>query len=475
MKTGEEKFDDEIRQKLRHSEVKPPAGLFDVIVPPPDKKRWFLWIWAVGVLILGTTAMMMYNHSSFDTTLSKSKSSVNAINGTSSIHKISSAPASNESAIIGEDSKAEHSINNSNEDNNSTIARNKKGENESNRNDSYNSDSNINTPQKEKKFKSTNKAQDPVFVQKNGSSGNTNIYSGKTESNADLIYNYDHLYYPVISLPYTEKDFTKQPTKIFKKDSLELITHIPSKFSLELYASQVYFYSKISSGTGDTLANRLLNSRPEESLDSKGIDIGIKVKYSLNKRFSVSAGLNYSNRNEEFNFNFTDYYKSTQIDTIQYFVLFPFSTPLLVTDYDSTILTKSRVIPIQHDINFNVISLSGEIRYEIPVGRFVIEPQVGLIMDLFSQKKGNTNFNPEFENVSGKDYYKQNMQTRIKGGIQLGYSLGEKIDLLFNSEYQYALNKMETSQPFYTEKINRISFGAGVRYNIFKSQATKAN
>ena len=58
MKTGEEKFDDEIRQKLRYSEVKPPIDLFDTIVPPPkNKKRGFFWVWLAGVVILGLTTI----------------------------------------------------------------------------------------------------------------------------------------------------------------------------------------------------------------------------------------------------------------------------------------------------------------------------------------------------------------------------------------------------------------------------------
>lgn len=470
MKTGEEKFDDEIRQKLRHSEVKPPAGLFESIVPPPDKKRWFLWIWVAGILILGTTAVLMNNHPSFETSLAILKDSEKTNISASSDHKISSATgaakSSSNTVDVNTPSSQHKNVNIENKTLNGS---------DSNRREYPNSGGNKFSSIKENRTKATSTVADPASYQKNESSSNSNLYYEKTESNADVIYNYDHLYYPVISLPYTEKDFTRPPTKIIQKDTLELISHIPTKFSLEIVASQVNFYSTTTPETDDTLANRLLNSRPEESPASKGIDIGIKVKYSLNKRFSVSAGLNYSNRKEEFNFNFTDYYKYTHIDTIQYFILFPFSSPELVTEFDTTILNKSRSIPIQHDINFHVVSLSGEIRYVIPVGRFVIEPQVGLILDLFSQKKGTTNFNPEYENVSGNNYYKQGMQTRIKGGIQLGYALGEKFELLINSEFQYALSKVETSQPFYSEKINRISFGAGVRYNIFKAQAAKSN
>ncbi len=64
MKTGEEKFDDEIRQKLRHIEVTPPAGYFDQIVPPSDNRRGFLWMWIAGIIFLGLTAgLINYLHS----------------------------------------------------------------------------------------------------------------------------------------------------------------------------------------------------------------------------------------------------------------------------------------------------------------------------------------------------------------------------------------------------------------------------
>jgi len=474
MKTGEEKFDDEIRQKLRHSEVKPPAGLFDMLIPPPDKKRWFLWIWVVGILILGSTALMMYNHPSFETTHTIPNSSIETTGKSSSDYKISSANASTKS-VTNEDLKPNHSGNNSNEINNSDFTSNKSNGKDFNKKGPDKSGRIAVASLKENKLKPSNKNSEPNSNLKNKSAGTNNLYYGKSELTSNLIYNYDHLYYPAISLPYTEKDFIKQLTKIIKKDSLALITHIPTKYSLEIYAAKVYYYSKITAQTNDTAANRLLNSKPEKSPVSSGLDIGLKVRYSLKKHFSVSAGLNYSNRKEDFGFTFTEYYQSISVDTINYFILFPFSPPILVTNYDSTIVNKSRNIPIKHDITYNVFSFSGEIRYEIPVGRFVIEPQVGFIIDIFSQMKGATNFNPDFKKVSATDYYKQRMQTRIKGGLQFSYALGEKIDLLVNSEYQYALNKMETSQPFYSEKINRVSFGAGVRYNIFKRQATKSN
>ncbi len=433
MKTGEEKFDDEIRQKLRHSEVKPPAGLFDVIVPPPDKKKWFLWIWVAGIVILGSTAVMMHNHSSNNTSINSSIQIPETSTATTS--KFTSTTTSSDdnlstnSAITKESLNKNDSNNKTTQSNNSVISTGKSYESAM-RGQEFDDTNNLTTTLlKNKKSQSQNNTSIYYANLKKESAGTNNFYFGKTATNSELIYNYDHLYNPAISLPYTEKDFIKQPTKIIKKDSLALTTHIPTKYSLELSASQVYYYSTISSQTTDTTANRLLNAKTQESPSSKGVDVGLKLRYSLKKHFSLAAGINYSTRKEEFAFSFTEYYKEISIDTINYFILFPFSPPLLVTEYDSLLINRSRNIPIKHDITYNVISFSCEIRYEIPMGRFVVEPQAGFIIDIFSQKKGTSNFNSNFENVNAKDYYKQNIQTRIKGGLQFSYSLGEKIDI----------------------------------------------
>ena len=115
-------------------------------------------------------------------------------------------------------------------------------------------------------------------------------------------------------------------------------------------------------------------------------------------------------------------------------------------------LHLSRTRDIDHHLVFKAVSLSAGIGYQVPAGRLLIEPKVGVVADLFSTTGGTTNFNARFEEEKGKSHFDNSMQFRITGGLQLGYSLNEKYNVFVHSEYQQALTEINTSEKFYSEK-----------------------
>jgi len=469
MKTGEEKFDDEIRHKIRHSEVTPPAGFFNEIVPPENKRRGFFWLWIGGIVLLGITVSLVRFENMGNKTIPPNKQDGQTGTTKRSANPFptsavtpptikSSNPAS--SSPISTSNKVEASQNNPSRESGNSV-------NYANRNSYRSHDNNLNANQNNSRNSAGSgiKQSDDPFK-------NTNYF--KREKIAQQVqYNYDLLFTPAPSLPYTSSATIHPQLKIMKPDKTEFDPHTPTPYGIEVIASMLMGYSSITSATSDTMAIRILNSLSDSDFESKGFEVGAKFLYAINNKFTISAGLEYSQRKQNFNFDFQEFYDELNVDTIKYYILFPFSPPLLVTEYDSSIAHLSRMHAIKHDVIFKTASVSFDVRYNIPAGSFLIEPLAGIAMDVYSTVDGTTNFNTQFEERKGEDHFDSNFQARVKGGLKLGYVLNEKYNVFVQSEYQYGLTSTDTKEAFYSEKTNLLSLGAGIRYTIFKSQATK--
>ncbi|HMT30552.1 MAG TPA: hypothetical protein PKD91_14850 [Bacteroidia bacterium] len=466
MKTGEEKFDDEIRQKLRHSEVKPPVDFFNHILPPPNKKRGFIWLWLFGILFLGSTVLVMNYNSSFKSTAIDNQVKSGAVKSNSNSFK----SKYNETAVISSQNTEVSTVSSGRALENSVSKSTVSPMVEKDTDRDRSRDEGFNYSDKNKK----NKSNSNFRKDKNLPSETYFVYNDRKKNPSDeLLYNYDFLINPTSSLPFTNDSIFTQHIKTIPPSVVEFDPHEATSFSFELFVSRVMYDNQRSSDSNDTLAARLLNARDQIENKISGLEAGIKILYALNTKFTAGIGLNYATRTDEFHFHFTDYYKTLEIDTIQYYILFPFSPPLLMTEIDSSIITASATIPINHKITYHTFSVSAELRYAVPLRRFLIEPMIGLNADVYTDLNGETNFNTKYLQTSGEEHFQKSLQTRVKGGIQAGYLLNEKINVFINSEYQYGLNSMVTSDEFYKEKNNRLSIGVGIKYNFFKKQAAK--
>ena len=472
MKMGEEKFDDEIRQKLRHSEVTPPAGFFDQIVPPPDKRRGFLWIWFAGILLLGLTAFVVKfgagpKNSTYSANERMKRSSVKEAPEQFAGKQINSnIESSNADISSAKNSSMEEAVN---------THHSQPELNTTNSSQQYGERNRVNANHEEPSSRSTDVSmQSRKYKGDKNDTGNPKYYANRKSEGVMNTPNYDILYTPVPSLPYNEKIVLKQQIRIMKPDQTEFDPHTPSGFGVEIVVSKLQGYASVSKTTTDTMQIRLLNSLGDSDVNSSGFDIAVLGTYALNTKFKLRAGIHYAQRKQEFSFEFNEYYNQLDIDTIQYYILFPFSPPQLVTRYDSTILHLSRTHHIDHQLIFKAVSVSADICYQLPAGRFLIEPQAGIIADVYSTTGGSTNFNSRFEERDGDSHFDNSIQLRAKGGLQIGYSLSEKYNVFVHSEYQLGLSAVKTSEEFYEEKTNVLSVGAGVRYTIFKSQAAKS-
>ncbi|MBL0342797.1 MAG: autotransporter outer membrane beta-barrel domain-containing protein [Bacteroidetes bacterium] len=471
MKSEEELFDDTIRRKLSESEVAPPTGMFDTIIPNENKKRGFLWFWVSGIVILLISAISVYRYSNKISETDTTKNEKNKV-----------------SALINEESPSK---NITSETKKTTV-------------DTF--PSTLELSSKIKSANSTTEKATSMEMNSNPAAAITASINGKSKQpkdrqvaanfakstkskseNAGINYstekgyldrfksqkNNDYYLYPTPLLQYNETQITKPFTRLIQPTKLEFEPRELSKFSIEVNFLKSYADLKKEITTKDTLAIRLFNEQQAASTSIQGYQSGLKLLYTLNKNITVGAGISYSKVKEEFSFQFTEYYKQLNIDTVQYYILFPFSPPIQITEYDSTLITKTNNLLIQQTHTYETFYFNTDIRYTLPVGRFTAEPQLGVSAALYNKIKGSTNYTSNFEELQGGSVFNKSAEVTISGVLQIGYSINEKLSLFAHSGYSYSLNPMKTSALFYTQKTNKLMVGAGVKINFLKSRQQK--
>ncbi|MBK7388837.1 MAG: hypothetical protein IPI23_07130 [Bacteroidetes bacterium] len=470
MKTWEEKFDDEIRKKVSGSEVQPPPRLFDQIIPEEKKKRGFLWIWITGVIILVSTALTVHFNTGKNHLLQLSGKNQDKTSSTQPLNKNNvntNETVTNQTSetVTDLDNSDQHiSIQNSSSANsaNHNSAGLEKSQND------YSTSIALNVPKKKKSKKNSGNGVYYYPTRKSEGNNLTGAYGKLPVSgygNLDMVLTMQTLGHS----PSGMKPI--QGVQLMKPSGTSFDDHLPSRWMVEFYAGANFRNIEMESNTNDTSLIRLINSRNTKGTSSTGWHLGANVLYRLNDKFVISFGTQFNQWQEEFNFDFTEYYTLLDIDTISYFILFPFTPPVMVSDVDSTFNYFQTSHAINHKINFSTISLQSEFRYNIPVNKFVISPGIGLKLNMINFYKGSSNFNNKFEETDNTNYYNKSTQLAFTGGIHLGFTLSEKTLFFANPSYTFSPGSITKDDYLYNQKNNSFNLGFGVQYNFSKKQA----
>jgi hypothetical protein len=472
MKTWEEKFDDDIRKKVSGSEVQPPPRLFDQIIPEEKKKRGFLWIWITGILILVSTALTVHFNTGKIHLVKSGNNNRNNTANSKTIEKLNQNP--NNSATIN---KTETAIANLNSDEKLTSLETSEAQsgnmisNNSTSEQFDNSESIALNISKKNKKKSGNRNDSFYYPVRKSEGNNLSGAFGKLPVSGYA--NYD----PVLSM----QALGHSPSGIKPIQGVQLMNptgtsfddHLPSRWLVEIYGGVNFRNIEMESNTNDTSLNRLLDVRNAEKTSVTGSHFGVNALYRLNDKIVVSFGTQFNQWQEEFNFDFTNYYTLLDIDTISYFILFPFTPPVLMSDIDSSLNNYQTTHAINHKMSFSSIALQTEFRYNIPLNKFVISPGLGLKLNMINFYKGSTNFDAEFEESDNTDYYNKSAQLAFTGGIHLGWTITEKLLLFANPSYTYSPGTILKDDYFYSQKNNSFNLGFGVQYHFSKKQAAE--
>lgn len=471
MKTEDEQFDDLIRKKLDGSEVPPPSNLFNHIVPEEKKRRGFFWLWLAGIGVIITTALLVHQQS-----ISHRQKPVEQENHSSLIvdenqnQTSKSENGFNENAV----NEAEQSLKSTANDvlitegtgKNSTIAKN----NAQALTEEYdNTDDNT--------FTSLNLSKN------SNNKGKSKEYAHKQHNGLNNI-NYDQLYYPTSGLssnvnlihplvyfPNDEKPVRNVETT--KKQITEFNNHLPGKWSFEAGAGVCFSKETISASTSDTAISRLINQMNNDLKPATGWQLHAGLIRQLNNHFSLSANIGFTQIKNSSTTTFNEYYKITEYDTISYPILFPFSPPLIFTDIDSTVISKSTVHVIHHQPALTSLSVGSSIHYSLPVNNFLIEPHAGIRFRVIQSVRGESALNSEYTLKAAEKYYKTGISPSVVAGLNLGYSVSEKVSAFFQPSYEYNIGNQAKKESDYQSKISYLSMGIGIRYTFFRNEAAE--
>jgi Outer membrane protein beta-barrel domain len=469
MKPEMDPFDEAMRRKLKRATIPPPEGVFDEIVPEKKERRRFLY-WLLPLLMIPTAVVIFDNQtykiskttthnnqqSQFDrdTEIAREKNSQHTDHSKSTAHADPITTHSSNTAFDNNQTANAVVIPSSNYEKGSNTRHKNVGANSSQpkRNTNKNSNSSYSY--------SSSKQKEVGFL---GAYGKLPSSSG-----------YQQAYiYPVTSL---SSDLpASRPQQILHKPlpGPPQVEKGHSNFSVEIAAAYLFPGLNYDVVSSDTMEIRMYDALQTGSYRSNGYSIGLSGNIRLGNRWSAGAGLAFVQQQESASFVFNESYYFNMIDSLQYYILYPFTPPVLVTDYDTILSTASELHQMKHDITFRSATISVYARYTIPLGRFTLEPEAGAGAAIFTSIKGTSNLNKEFGTKTDNDIFESNSEIHLNAAFGLAYSCSERLALFLRSGYTFGLTSFAGSN-LAAVSGNQFSAGAGLRWNFFSNQATKS-
>lgn len=473
MKTGDEQFDDLIRKKLDGSEVQPPSNLFNQIVPEEKKRRGFLWLWLAGICVIISTALLVHQQTishRLKNSDSLSHSSMSTIQKEDQI--VLSETENNKDAVSDANPHVNGAMTNAQEE----AGHNVKG------NEKQNKGGVLTTKSAAAYDDNVTALLSPVKIKKKNQGSSKK--DGTVQQQGYNTINYDQLYtpssglssnvnliHPLNYIPQDDRPLRKVETT--KKQITEFNSHLPGKWSVEAGGGFIVSKESLNSSSADTSEIRLINQMKDDLETGKGWYLHAGVIRQLNEHFSLSVITEFSQIKSSSTTQFTEYYKITEYDTISYPILFPFIPPVIFTSIDSMVISKSTIHTINHNRNVTAFTVGSSLQYTIPVKNFIIEPHAGIRFRVMQSIKGESSLNAEFISKDPKENYKTALSPSLNAGINIGYSISEKVSAFFQPSYEYIFGNQAKKESPYQSKISNIRMGIGVRYTFFRKEATQ--
>lgn len=137
------------------------------------------------------------------------------------------------------------------------------------------------------------------------------------------------------------------------------------------------------------------------------------------------------------------------------------------------VISKSTIHTINHNRNVTAFTVGSSLQYTIPVKNFIIEPHAGIRFRVMQSIKGESSLNAEFISKDPKENYKTALSPSLNAGINIGYSISEKVSTFIQPSYEYIFGNQAKKESPYQSKISNIRMGIGVRYTFFRKEATQ--
>lgn len=269
----------------------------------------------------------------------------------------------------------------------------------------------------------------------------------------------------------TQKENTKETDKSLTGSS-------SYSFAVEIYISPE-FAAKHLSEKSPQEATYYLQGRQESETRDYAFCTGMNVRYSINERYFVRAGIRYSQINEKFYSRRTNVVETiSSIDsTLKGYIIDPFLPPVPYYEWDTTYkyIPYYYVLTANNSYSFIDIPVSAGVQFKSK--RFDFYFSAGVEFNLKTTSKGlilapDTLYLLTIS-IADQSPVKKKSSLSVTTGFGYAYHISEKFDLLFEPNFRHQLGSMTKKEYPLNQKYSRIGIIAGIKYNIRYTKSTQ--
>ncbi|MBK9256339.1 MAG: hypothetical protein IPM42_12700 [Saprospiraceae bacterium] len=242
------------------------------------------------------------------------------------------------------------------------------------------------------------------------------------------------------------------------------------RFSLDVYGSQDFVTNKLKAKSPEALAYKSMRDLSESPLFS--FSVGIRGGFRFDEHISLSAGVQYSEINEKFEYIDPES-NQTRLVTIKDYV---YQNGVIV---DSIITQEVIVIPGTVEFTtynkYRSLDIPILFNYEfLNFGRWSADVTAGPMVNITTMKKGmiishinnDSPANISSGTVEADEIYKNNIGFSVYGGLSIHYSINHKWGLIIEPNVRYQLQSVTNTGYPLEQRYLTAGLMTGVKYNF---------
>ena len=204
-------------------------------------------------------------------------------------------------------------------------------------------------------------------------------------------------------------------------------------------ASILFYVSAAPNSLSDINLDKNLNSAVKNS--ATNFSAGIQLRYTLGKHTSVLTGFEYKRGHLKTSLHDSYKYDALVIDSTVGYIISPFDPPVMVVDYDTSLVSKIGEVSVNGDARISSFMFPVKLAYAWPLGSFTLEPNAGILASFNAAKNTVTH------NYSGEpiEYYSEKFKFNdltyaLTAGINVSYLLSPKLKMFVAANYLKWMN-----------------------------------
>lgn len=183
------------------------------------------------------------------------------------------------------------------------------------------------------------------------------------------------------------------------------------------------------------------NLNADVKIAATNFSAGIQLRYTLGKHTSVLTGFEYKRGHLKTSLHDSYKYDALQIDSTIGFIISPFDPPVMIIDYDTSLVSKIGEVSVNGDARISSFMFPVKLAYAWPLGSWSVEPNAGILASFNAAKNTITH------NYSGEaiDYYSEkftfnDLTYALTAGLNVSYLVSPKLKVFVAGNYLKWMN-----------------------------------